>query len=238
MPGLLRDLLISFCPERARLALRPESTHRVVVCATWAGLGQFLSFGFLLVLRYRSFMFARMQQWGPHLAGTGEMVQSTALLVATLEFLIYPLSLVLLYFAAEGMARFAAGLISSQVVASLPILLAFRLAERKRQRRETARLESLPPDTVEFLAQGRVRIASAHRRDNWNASVTIGIYGQLYEIEHKEPALPGRPFVIVLKAASEGRALRGYEKYDLSAATVLNQPPPADVPAGSGPVEN
>jgi hypothetical protein len=218
MPGLLRDLLISFCPERARLALRPESTHRVVACATWAGPAQFLSFGFLLVLRYRSFMLARMQQWGPHLGGTGEMVQSAALLVATLEFLIYPLSLVLLYFAAEGMARFVAGLISSQVVPSLPLYVAFRLAEKKRQRRETARLESLPPDTVEFLAQGRVRIASAHRRDNWNASVTIGIGGQFYEIEHKEPALPGRPFVFVLKPAATGRALRGYEEYDLRAA--------------------
>jgi hypothetical protein len=166
------------------------------------------------------------------------MVQSTALLVATLEFLIYPLSLILLYFAAEGMARFAAGLVSSQVVPSLPVFLAFRLAEQKRQRRETARLQSLPPDTVEFLAEGRVRIASAHRRENWNASVTIGIGGQFHEIEHKEPALPGRPFVFVLKPAGAGRALRGYEEYDLSAATILNQPAQAVVTAGAGPVEN
>ncbi|HEX7288877.1 MAG TPA: hypothetical protein VF532_22020 [Candidatus Angelobacter sp.] len=238
MPGLLRDLLISFCPERARRALRPESTHRVVVCGTWTGLTQFVGFVFLLVLRYRSFMFARMQQWGPHLRGSGELVQSAALLVTTLEFLIYPLSLCLLYFAAEGMARFVAGLISSQVVPSLPVFLAFRLAEQKRMRRETIRLESLPPDTVEFLAQGRVRIASAHRRESWNASVTIGISGQFHEIEHKEPAMPGRPFVFVLKPAGAGRALRGYEEYDLSAATVLNQPTLAAVPSGDGPVEN
>lgn len=238
MPSPLRDLLISFCPERARLALRPESTHRVVACATWAGLAQLLGFGFLLLLHYRSFVLARMQQWGPHLAGTGEMVQSAALLVTTLEFLIYPLSLLLVYFAAEGMARFVAGLISSQVVPSLPVFLAFRMADHKRQRRETARLQSLQPDTVEFLAEGRVRIASAHRRENWNASVNIGISGQFHEIEHKEPAMPGRPFVFVLKPAGAGRALRGYEEYDLSAATVLNQPPSEAIPAGPRPVEN
>ena len=202
----LADLVL---PRAGEAFPAAESTHRVLACATWAGLAQFLSFAFLLMLRYRFFILARMQQWGQHLAGTGELVQSTALLVATLEFLIYPLSLVLLYFAMEGMARFAAGLTSSQVVASLPVFLAFRVAEQKRQRRETARLESLPPDTVEFLAEGRVRIASAHRRDNWNASVTIGISGQFHEIEHKEPAMPGRPFVFVSNRPAPGGLCAG-----------------------------
>jgi hypothetical protein len=82
MPGFLRDLLISFCPERARLVLRPESTHRVTACATWAGLAQFIALALLLWLRYRDFFIARSRQWAPYLGGS-ERVQVTAFIIAS-----------------------------------------------------------------------------------------------------------------------------------------------------------
>jgi len=244
MQDFLRDLLISFCPERARRAMRPESTHRVELCATWAGLAQFVMFALLLWLRYKTFFIARSQQWAPYLAGS-ERIQVTAFIIATVEFLIYPASLLLFYFAIEGLTRFAAGLVSSQVVPSLPVFLAFHLKERFEQRREAERMASLPPDTIEFLRDGCVRIASARNRPQWNASLTIGIRGELHEIENKEPGMPGRPFVFVLKPATLGRALRGYEEYDLQAAEIVNRETvPSETekgtarPVGTGPVEN
>jgi hypothetical protein len=201
-------------------------------------------FTLLLWLRYKRFFIARSQQWAPYLGGS-ERIQVTAFIVATLEFLIYPASLLLLYFAMEGLTRFVAGFISSQVVPSLPVFLAFRLKERFEHRREAERTAALPPDTIEFLRDGRVRIASARRRPQWNASLTIGIRGELLEIENKEPGMPGRPFVYVLKPAAPGRALRGFEEYDLQAAKIVAPEAAAHEreretarPVGTGPVEN
>lgn len=223
MRDLVRDFLLSFCPAKARLVYRPESTPRVAAFATWAGLVQFLGFGLLLWLRYRGFMVARLKHWAPYLTGTAEKIQGTAIIVSTLEFLIYPASLFLVYFALEGLARFATGLIGSEVVPSLPVFLAFRAMEGRRRQREEKRLALLPSDTVEFLAGDRIRIASARFRPAWNAEITIGIRGEFREIENKEPGLPGRPFVYILKPAAVGRVLRAYEEYDLNAATILDQ---------------
>lgn len=225
--------------------MRPESTHRVQLWATWGGLAQFVALTILLALRYRSFMAVRLLQWRPQLSGTSDVVQSVGVLIASWEFLIYPVSFLLLYFAAEGLTRFVAGLVSSQVLPSLPVFLAFRLHERLEHRRQAGRLGSLLPDTVEYLHHARVRIASAQVRPHWNSSITLGLGGVFYEIESKEPGLPGRPFVYVLKPASPGRALRGYEEYDLVTAKILSkrrmEPDavrPVEFPTGSGPVEN
>ena len=223
MSDLLRDCLLSFCPSSVRIVARPGSTARVTAFAIWTGLAQFLGFSLWLSLRYRTFILARLAQWAPHLVGTSETVQSTALIISTLEFLIYPASLVLLYFALEGLARFAAGLISAEVVPSLPVFVAFRVIEKRRQRLEARRLASLPADIVEFLTEGRIRIASARFRPAWKSTITIGIRGEFYEIENKEPGYPGRRFVFVLKPAAIGRALRAYEEYDLDAATVRDK---------------
>jgi hypothetical protein len=227
MRELVRDFLLSFFPSRARLAFRPESTHRVVAFATWGGLAQFACFSLLLWLRYRSFILGRLKEWAPYLTGTAGQIQGTAVMVSTLEFLIYPVSLLLVYFALEGLARFVTGLIGSEVLPSLPVSLAFGLIERRRQRREAERLASLPADTVEFLAEGRVRIASARSRPTWNSGITIGIRGEFCEIENKEPGMPGRPFVFVLRPAPAGKALRAYEEYDLGSATILDRKEPA-----------
>jgi hypothetical protein len=244
MVGIWRDFLISFCPDRPRQDLRPESTDVVLRWATWGGLAQFLALSFLLWLRYKSFFIARSHEWAPVIGGSIERVQVTAFIIATLEFLIHPASILLLYFMLEGLTRFVAGFVSAQVVPALPVFLAFRLKDALQQRRQAERIASLPPDTIEFLHEKRVRIASARFRPQWNASLTIGIRGELHEIESKEPGMPGRPFVFVLKPATVGRALRGYEEYDPASATIINQEPPAaaaaspDLPAAAGPVEN
>lgn len=222
MRNLVRDFLLSFCPSKARCVFKPESIARVAAFATWTGLVQFFGFVFLLWLRYRSFFIARSRHWAPYLTGRAEVIQGTAFIIASLEFLIYPVSLFLLYFALEGLARFATGLIGAEILPSLPVFLAFRWTECRQQRREAKRVASLPADRVEFLSGKRVRIASAHLRPSWNAGITIGIRGEFFEIENKEPGMPGRPFVFVLRPAPPGKALRAYEEYDVNAAVVLD----------------
>lgn len=215
MPSALRDLLLSFCPAAARRDLRPESPSRVVFAATWIGLLQFFVFGYLLALRYSHFVSARANLWGPVLGKTSEIFQSGTLIIVTLEFLIYPVSLLLLYLCVEGAARFATGLIGSDVLPSLPVVLAFKIKSYIRNRRQQERVRQLPPDTVTALPDGRLRIATAHSRPSWsNPNLTIAIHGEHYELERMDKAALPRPFVFFLRRAPEGKILRTYEEYD------------------------
>lgn len=215
MPTALRDVLLSFCPAAARRDLRPESPERVVFAATWIGLLQFFFSAYLLAVRYSHFVSARTKLWGPHLGGTSEALQSGVLVLVTLEFLIYPFSLLLLYFCLEGAARFATGLISSDVVPSLPVVLAFKIKNHLRSRRQQERVRQLPPDVMTTLPDGRLRIATAHSRPSWsNPNITIAIHGEQYEFERMDKAALPRPFVFFLRRAPVGKILRTYEEYD------------------------
>lgn len=215
MPRALRDVLLSFCPAKVRREYRPESPERVVSAATWIGLLQFFFFAYLLAVRYSYFLAARAKLWGPVLRRTSEVFQSGTLIIVTMEFLIYPVSLVLLYFCLEGMARFATGLIGSEVVPSLPVFLGFKLKTHFQSRRETDRVRQLPPDVLTTLPDGRVRIATAHARPSWsNPNHTIGIGGVHYELDRMDKGALPHPFVFFLRRAPLGKIRRTYEEYD------------------------
>ncbi len=219
MRSVLRDILLSFCPASVRRDSKAESSGRVVFAATWIGLLQFVLLAYLLVVRYLDFLAARTKLWAPHVAGASEAVQSGVLIIATLEFLIYPLSLLLLYFCLEGAARFLGGLIASEVVPSWPVVLAFKIKVAIVQRRERLRVSALPPDAVTALPDGRLRIATAHARPSWsNPSLTIGIGGEHYELERVDRGALPHPFVFFLRRAPLGKILRAYEEYDAGPA--------------------
>jgi hypothetical protein len=146
-------------------------------------------------------------------------------LVFFVEYVIFhPLPLLLLYLALEGMARFVGGVCVSEVVPSLPVVLALRLRSYilgKRAQRAVQPLASLP-DSVEVLCGGeRLRIAAALAKTNWDASLTIGIQGEWYEVERNEKDPPPRSFVYILRRAPIGKVLRAYQEYELPAAVKL-----------------
>jgi hypothetical protein len=175
----------------------------------------------LLSLRYAHFIGVRARQWAPVIQRVSDRQESGLFVESTLEFLLYPLSLLLIYFSAEGLARFVAGLIGGEVLPSLPVWGGWLLVRHRNKAREERRLSALPPDTVEYLPGNRVRISSARLRPTWNATVTIHIAGEDYEIENKEPGDPTRPLVFVLRHVPVGKVRRGYEEYDLGSATVV-----------------
>lgn len=214
MLSLLRDLLLSFCPLRARLRHRPASPATVLHAATWLGLLQFLLFAAALLHRYARFFSLRAHQWVSQMKGTTEVLQTGAALVITLEFLLYPLSLLLLYLALEGLARFAAGLVASEVVPSLPVAACFRLLEYRARRRQQTYAASLPRDSCEPLPEGGLRISSALSKPRWTDTVTISIHGRWYAVERQERAAPPRSFVYVLRPAPVGHVLRRLEEYE------------------------
>lgn len=218
MHSLFRDFLLSFCPSAVRRGLQPESTLRVLQAATWGGLAQFLLTGLVLILRLKSYFVVRGHQLAPHLSGSNETGQAIITVVVALEFLLHPLSLFLLYVAIEGLVRFIGGLITSEAVPNLLVFLFFKAygaLSRSRYRRQNA--PSLA-DLLDHLPEGRIRIASACSKSGWNASITIGLNGQWFEVEREEDGPSPRPFVYILRPLPLGKVLRGYEEYDAASA--------------------
>lgn len=140
-------------------------------------------------------------------------------MVVLLEFLIHPLPALCLYLSVEGFVRFLAGLTAGEVVPSFPVVLVFKIKafagrlDRKKQE------EPPVPDTLENLYDGCLRIASARAKANWNATITISVDGQWFEVECVEAtgASP-RIHVYYLRPAPLGKILRGYEEYDAASA--------------------
>ena len=222
MQTFLRDVLLSYCPTAVRRSLRPTSTLTVLRTATWSGLAQFLLVGLLFLVRLKAYFVFRAQQLGPYIAGKSDAVQAGAAIIVTLEYLIRPLGLFLLYLTIEGLIRFIGGLITGEIVPSLLVYSGFRAAGSLSRLRERRRAAPPLPDTLDRLPDGCVRIASSAAKAGWNASITIGLSGQWMEVEREEQGAAPRSFVYILRPASTGRILRGYQEYDVQSALASN----------------
>jgi hypothetical protein len=217
MHSILRDFLLSFCPAGIRRQRRPGSQLTVLRAATWGGLAQLLLAALFLIMGLKRHFVLRAQQLGPHLAGSNETGQAIVALIVFLDFMIHPLSLLLLYLAIEGLVRFAGGMITGEIVPNLLLSLYFKTANSTS--RSLARRHGPAPmaDIADRLPDGRIRISCASQKTGWNSSITVGIGGKWFEVESEEQAPPPRAFVYVLRPASPGKILRGYQEYDAAA---------------------
>ena len=216
--NLLRDLLLSYCPEAIRRKAPPSSSLVTLRASIWSGLAQQLLAGLALLLGFRPYFVWRAHSMATQIAGSNETGQTIAVVVIVFEYLLHPLSLLLLYLAIEGFIRFVGGLVTGEVVPSLAVSLFFQASSSFVRLR--AHRTATPPvaDLLEHLPEGRVRIASAEAKAQWNASLTIGLDGQWFEVEREETGNSLRPFVYILRPVPPGKILRRYEEYCSSAA--------------------
>ena len=217
MLELLWDIALAFCPATARNTHRPHSTSRVLLAATLTGLLQTLLCVWLLFSGYRALLALRLAKYGSALERGNETTQAWFLIVFFIEYVLFhPLALLLLYLALEGCVRFVSGLCLSEIVPSLPVVLAFKataLIRHTQTQRKLAPLAAIS-DTFEVLADGeRLRIASALAKSSWTTNLTIGIHGKWYEVEREETGVSPRVYVYVLRRAPMGKILRAYEEY-------------------------
>jgi hypothetical protein len=219
----LRDIALGFCPAWVRSRHRPHSPATVLRASTFTGILQSVLCAWGLLAGYRSFVAVRAEQYGQVINRANETTQAWFSGILFIEYILFhPPALLLLYLACEGCVRFVAGLCVSEVVGSLPITVVFAIqtAKRNRQeRRESERLASIA-DAVEVLEGGaRIRIASARPKPGWNASLTIEIRREHYELEREERGAPPRVHVYLLRRAPIGKIIRGYERYEVTTAT-------------------
>jgi hypothetical protein len=223
MRELLLDVALSFCPASVRSVCRPCSSSRVLLAAILTGITQTVLCARWIFSGYVAFLSLRSQQYEHVIKRANGTTQAWLVLVFFVEYVIFhPFPLILLYLAFEGAVRFVGGLCVSEVVPSLPVVLAFRIRSYILDKRAQRALQPLlsVPDSVEVLSGGeRLRIAAALAKTKWNPSVTIGIQGEWYEVEKKEEDPPPRTFVYLLRRAPVGKVLRGYEEYEIPAGT-------------------
>jgi len=225
MRELLRDVALSFCPASARKIYRPSSPSHVLVAAIVTGpIQTFLFFKWFLD-GYFSFLALRAHQLQGPIQRMNQTTQDWLAIVLFVEYaLFHPWGLLCLYLALEGFVRLAGGIAASEVVPSLPVVLAFKINAYLRGRKEQRLQQDLAaiPDSFEVLAGAeRLRIASARVKPRWNPSLTISIEGEWYEVEREERGLPPRTYAYILRRAPIGKAMRGYEEYNRAAAVEI-----------------
>jgi hypothetical protein len=219
---MLRDVALSFCPASVRGRYRPTSSSRLLLVAILLGVAQTVLFTKWFLAGFFSFLAIRGHQLEPAIQRMNQTSQAWFVAVLWVEYLAFhPVGLLCAYFAVEGFIRFAGAVCASEVVPSLPVVLAFRIRQYFGDKKAQRRLAPLAAirDCVEVFADGEhLRIAASLAKANWNANLTIAIDGEWYEVEREEHGAFPRIHVYILKRAPVGKILRAYEQYDLASA--------------------
>jgi len=210
--NFLRGIVYSLFPKELRQSWHPLSNAELIRPAEISGLLEMAGFLALSVYRYAHFLVLRAHQLYP-LAATNEGTQLYMSGVLTVEYIFQPLSLALIYFAAEGAARFGSAFLTDEVLPSLPCkLFALAFGWQKKKAREKS-LGPIVPDRCEVWEDG-LRIACSRPKDGWRPSSTIAVAGEFYVVEKQEQAMPPRSFVYLLRKMPAGQILRGFSSYE------------------------
>ncbi len=145
-------------------------------------------------------------------------------MVSYISYLLRPTTIVIAYFAAEGITRFAAALLTGETIGSGPLFLVGLLHRRVERKRREKFLGPLVADVVQ-AGDGvscDLRIASCRPKD-WGSLVTLRYAGKLYILAAHGTAPAPRRFVYQLKELPAGTVARGLRDYDPNEVLVFKE---------------
>ncbi len=213
-------MLLSVLPQRWR---RWGAAYSVDLSrgAIFSGLLQFAACLAFLIVRYFYFLDAHFRAIADTLIAHGaeqamdnKAFQYGAGLVTLMEFLISPLSLLLIYFLFEGLVRFTAAFISGEVVGTMPLHLLALAGERHSKAVAERALGPRVADEVEPTDNSQLRILSCRPKPAWDHLMTISYADGLYELAGREQGVPPRPYIYLLRPKPEHKVVRGLHHYD------------------------
>ncbi len=221
-PSFFVGLIASLLPPAMRPKIIRDNAEDLRAPAILSGIVQLLICLVLLIVRYPRFVHAQQDA----MSTTGqlravEIGGETALaglgVIFLIAYVLSPLSIVLEYFAFEGVVRGVAALINGEPVGTLPLyllLLAKRKAEEEIKEHE---LGPRIPDEVTAIgteeSEAVLKVASCRPKD-WNSSITISYADELYEVAQSFEEQPPRRFVYLLRKAPKSKVVRGLRNYD------------------------
>lgn len=216
------SMLLSLLPAPWRERLQSRCNTDAVRGAFWSGVAEFSFCGLAWVLRFLYFIQYRLgtlsdaliQKSRPEAMGSVH-VQFGSGTVSYMEYIIQPVSLLLLLFVLEGLARFGAALFHGEVLPSLSLqLLAWTGVGIQRRRHEAWMGGKVVDEVLHGSGQDfELRIASC-RPKPWTAMTTISYQDQLFEMFKQELGERPRRFIYLLRKAPPHKIVRGLHEYD------------------------
>ncbi len=209
-------LVASLLPERWRpvgLVSWPNSFA--------SGIAQLLTCGTVVLYRYFVYANARMMLVPASVTlSAAERNGETAVMglgiIILIEYLIHPVTILLIYFCIEGLVRAVAAYIGGETVGTLPLVLLAWVAQKYTARSYERSLGKRVPDVVEKPGPAGydLRIASCRPKLGWDRLLTISYEDELYEVAEQESGSPPFQFVYLLRKKPEGKVIRGLHRYD------------------------
>ena len=146
----------------------------------------------------------------------GPLAWDTVLLVfVTAEFLVHPLSWVLIYFTLEGAVRLLAAFITEETYPTLPLYLVARWQQSREETRAEQAMGPLVMDRVERGdgTKSDWRIASCRPKPKWDDLMTVVYQDEYYEVAGYEKGARPRPYIYLLRKIPKGKVIRGLHPY-------------------------
>jgi len=136
--------------------------------------------------------------------------------VAAAEYILHPLTLLLIYFIVEGAARFLAALVTEEITGPLPLYVVAWVEDRLSQTRAERALGPRVPDIVEcvYSPDYDLRIFTCRRKRGWDRLMTVDWQEQLYEVIREEAGKLPHHFIYRLRRSPPGRVVRIVHRYD------------------------
>jgi hypothetical protein len=213
---LLISIVLALFPERYRYRLGYAigvDAHRGALVG---GIIECSACGLIYCFRYIYFLNERVGRFAEQIIGQGSEgamanpnVQFGAGMVSLAEYVIHPVSLLLLYFTFEGLVRWVSALVHDEIVPTLPLQLIewahHGIATAKHERDLGPAIEDLvQPGSGDFAL-----VIASCRPKPWTKMTTISYDDKLYELSHEESAQPPRTWVYVLRRRPESKIVRG-----------------------------
>lgn len=223
--NFLLGLVLVLLPQRLRRKYFPGWDGNIQHAATVSGIAQSLAMLALIIFGFFHYMNSRLGMLSDALiakdaaaALSGTYVQFGMGFTSLLEYLLSPTTLVMQYFALEGLVRIFGAMTTGEVVGTLPLFLVDWVIQQRTLRVAEKKLGPIIPDEVNLAPTGEsnyeIVVASCREKQDWNHLTTISYQEKLYEVaDHFYGAAP-RPYIYLLRTAPLDKVIRGLIHYD------------------------
>ena len=209
--NFIAGIFYSLLPRRWWRGWSYASTADFARSAVLSGLLEMLFFATLTLGQFERHMASRSKLIAN--ANVNEGTQLWLLGIFIFDFLIQPVSMVVVYFTLEGFARGYTAWLHGAVLPTLPLYLLSKWGARHDRRRTIKSMGPWMQDMVEQVSDHEVRIFSSRPKD-WTPATTIAFRQQMWELEKAEELSNPRRYAYRLKLRTSTVAIRVLREYD------------------------
>ncbi|MGH9651309.1 MAG: hypothetical protein ACRD3I_12670, partial [Terriglobales bacterium] len=223
MMSFLLSIFLSFLPRRYRIRLSVYAGMDLRNGALVSGIIEgFVCLG-IFIVRYLGFIQAKVGELGERAIAKGAegvlaapAVQYGMGYVSMVEYLLHPLTWLVIYFALEGTVRAVAAATTEETIGTLPLHVVAWADEKFGDWRMERALGPRVADIVEsiYSPDYDLRIFTCRPKRNWDRMITVSYQGQFYEVLGQQDGKSPQPFVYRLRKSKPGRVVRAVHDYD------------------------